>query len=264
MKNIHVLPTDKPSQLFHYIERPDKFFLDLKRERIPVSTVTHKNIYITSDEEIKAKDYILIIRKGLLIGELGEIVLIESTREGRTDYVRMDGTRGWFASDVNYQKDWNYKKIILTTDEDLIKDGIQAIDDEFLEWFVENPSCEFVNVKLKWHESKYNTNLGYTTYEIIILKEEPKQETLEEIAKDFIENTMKFSFNSLETRTQANRMLKCFEFGVKQQAKRMDNKEDLYKAFEAGHDSARLKGSYKSNGTFEEDFYEWFEQFKKK
>jgi hypothetical protein len=44
----------------------------------------------------------------------------------------------------------------------------------------------------------------------------------------------------------------------------MYSEEDLQKAFEAGHDSARLKGSYKSNGTFLEDWYKWFEQFKKK
>jgi hypothetical protein len=31
--------------------------------------------------------------------------------------------------------------IILTTDGDLIDDGVQAIDDEFLEWFVKNPIC---------------------------------------------------------------------------------------------------------------------------
>jgi hypothetical protein len=35
-------------------------------------------------------------------------------------------------------------KIILTTDQDLIKDNIQSIDDEFLEWFVKNPRCEYV------------------------------------------------------------------------------------------------------------------------
>jgi hypothetical protein len=45
---------------------------------------------------------------------------------------------------------------------------------------------------------------------------------------------------------------------------RMYSEEDLLKAFEAGHDSARLKGSYKSNGTYKEDLEEWFEQFKKK
>ena len=43
------------------------------------------------------------------------------------------------------------------------------------------------------------------------------QETFEDAAKDFIENTMKFSFTSNDTKTLANRMLKCVEFGVKWQ-----------------------------------------------
>jgi hypothetical protein len=30
------------------------------------------------------------------------------------------------------------KKIILTTDSKLIKDGLQDIDDDFLEWFLNN------------------------------------------------------------------------------------------------------------------------------
>jgi hypothetical protein len=35
-----------------------------------------------------------------------------------------------------------YRKVVLTTDQKLIKDGVQAIDDEFLDWLVKNPSCE--------------------------------------------------------------------------------------------------------------------------
>ena len=37
-------------------------------------------------------------------------------------------------------------KVILTTNKLLIKDGVQAIDDEFIEWFVKNPSCEEVEI----------------------------------------------------------------------------------------------------------------------
>jgi hypothetical protein len=37
-------------------------------------------------------------------------------------------------------------KVILTTNKLLIKDGAQAIDNEFLEWFVENPRCKFVSI----------------------------------------------------------------------------------------------------------------------
>ena len=143
-----------------------------------------KELFITSDEEIKAKEYILIIRDGLLMGKLGEVVLINSTIEGRTDYTRLDGTKGWFAAEVNYQKDWNYKKIILTTDQDLIKDGVESIDDTFLEWFVKNPSCEFVEtVKVPYFdESGYSYLVGNP-------QEEPKQELLPEftISKDIFD-----------------------------------------------------------------------------
>ena len=72
-------------------------------------------------------------------------------------------------------------KIILTTDPDLIKDGVQVIDDEFLEWFVKNPSCEQVEVKEKQHfeldKSKRINPLNgvYYSYKIIIPQEKPKQ-----------------------------------------------------------------------------------------
>ena len=42
-------------------------------------------------------------------------------------------------------------KVILTTNKLLIKDGVQEIDDEFLRWFVKNPSCEYVNIQKEKH-----------------------------------------------------------------------------------------------------------------
>jgi hypothetical protein len=67
-------------------------------------------------------------------------------------------------------------KVILTTNKLLIKDGVQAIDDEFLEWFVKNPSCEFV--KLKSESSRkhgmWKPEYYPQIYKIIIPKEEPK------------------------------------------------------------------------------------------
>jgi hypothetical protein len=83
------------------------------------------------------------------------------------------------------------KKIILTTDPQLIADGVQAIDDEFLEWFVKNPSCRKIETEsfCKYggdcpsqgaHDKQYLCDIGY---KIILPKEEPEQETLEEAAK---------------------------------------------------------------------------------
>jgi hypothetical protein len=79
------------------------------------------------------------------------------------------------------------------------------------------------------------------------------KETLEESSKDYIENTMKFSFNSLETKTQANRMLKCAEFGAKWQQERSYTEEDM-----------RKYASYFFTHSKYISPKEWFEQFKNK
>lgn len=45
------------------------------------------------------------------------------------------------------QSDTGYKEILLSTDDLLIKDGVQAINDEFLEWFCsKNRKVDFVEV----------------------------------------------------------------------------------------------------------------------
>lgn len=149
MKNIHVLPTDKPSRLFIDIEDNKlKITIPLGGEHM-----MNQNIYITSDEEIKEGDWCLLDNN---------IGLAANVEDGEYDF---DNGEGLFYAG-------RCKKIILTTDPDLIKDGVQAIDDTFLEWFVKNPSCE--EVKLENHVLE----LGYNHYKIIIPKEELKQETI--------------------------------------------------------------------------------------
>ena len=80
-------------------------------------------------------------------------------------------------------------KVILSTNGLLIKDGVQAIDDEFLEWFVKNPSCEEIEVVDVRSLGVYGS---YYPYKINIPKKETKQETLEEIViKNFNEEYIK-------------------------------------------------------------------------
>jgi hypothetical protein len=134
MKNIHILPTDKPSRLFIW---GDKLRLGELVDSPDYFPKLNQNIYITSDEEIKEGDWFMDDNNSL-----------------KTSYK---------LSHVQFA---NPKKIILTTDQDLIKDGVQAIDDEFLEWFVMNPSCEEVDVLKCPIEGLYT----------VIPKEEPKQE----------------------------------------------------------------------------------------
>ena len=202
MKNIHLLPTEKPSKLF---KDGEKLKLDIESYG-----VNNQHIYITSDEEIKIDDYYL--------GNDNHIYCLVTT--------------------VNS----NGKKIILTTDPDLIADGIQSIDDEFLEWFAQNPSCEIAHVVydrdiithglqttkyggyriiIPQKESKQETLkaamyiLQNSTYGAMgkVCDEESKQETLEEAALSFLPRS------EVDNDTD---FITGFEFGAKWQSERVD------------------------------------------
>jgi hypothetical protein len=109
--------------------------------------VLHQYLYITSDEEIKD----VRPHKGKWQLEKGQIL----------------------NKFPNYLTDLSEcKLVIMTTDPDLIAEGVQAIDNEFLEWFVKNPSCERVEVR-KYHQ---RGDVSFKDrYKIIIPQEEPKQ-----------------------------------------------------------------------------------------
>jgi hypothetical protein len=263
MKNIHLLPTEKPSRLFN--DGIDLYLSDLMdRQGHPV---TSYNIYTTSDEVIKQGDW-CIYHSGEVIQYLVKL---------NTD---------------------NLKKIILTTDQDLIKDGVQAIDDEFLEWFVKNPSCEFVEIRKEKIILGKVAGTTYTDfkYKIIIPKEElkqetnldkhlaslpkysgfrrsafvSKQETLEDAAERLSKNAYKKHSVKDDTLLLDEKIQRSGGFivgfkegmidGAKWQQERMYSEEDMRKAFSAGEDSKEDE----INGDGETSFEQWFEQFKKK
>ena len=130
MKNIHVLPTDKPSRLIHNdanqlcYQSNSSFKNDRKiRKKF--------NIYIINLEEIKEGDWCINTCR------LNETIIFPDKIIGKADY----------TANLLIGSSWN--KIILTDNKDLIKDGVQAIDDEFLEWFVKNPSCEGIDIEIR-------------------------------------------------------------------------------------------------------------------
>ena len=117
-KNIHVLPTDKPSLLHKAFD--NTFILSTTptmQSKLYKSQPYH--ISITSDEEIKDGDFFISL-EGKLLQFTGRNVLGDKFKA---------------------------PKVILTTDPDLIKDGVWGIEDGFLEWFVKNPACEYVELK---------------------------------------------------------------------------------------------------------------------
>jgi hypothetical protein len=103
------------------------------------------------------------------IYKIGKELFITSDEEIRRDDLCMDTITKWIFRATRQIKEKHnfYQKIILTTDQDLIKDGVQAIPDEFLEWFVNNPSCEFVDVEKDYIDlSDLGHYAQYTNYKI--------------------------------------------------------------------------------------------------
>jgi hypothetical protein len=164
-KNIHVLSTKGLSRLVKG-ETTGRLLL---HDIYGTSTDRNEtqNIYITSDEEIKER---VDVKDKWVISEYGFV--IKADRIENNYLIHSNGGSNYLCY---------YKFIILTTDQDLIKDGVQSIDDEFLEWFAKNPSCEFVKTKLVYDYEEHPELVGnpkeeWSYYKIIIPKEEPKQE----------------------------------------------------------------------------------------
>jgi hypothetical protein len=247
MKNIHLIATDKPTGIF----QSNSGLQFSIRDKVRVEPLKGFHIYITSDEDIKEGAWRCDI----------ELNRIEKGKE-----------TGTFK---------NWKKIILTTDQDLIKDGVRAIGDDFLEWFVKNPSCEFVEV-----ESIPNNNWGFDLeepmtlgYKIIIPQEQPKQDTVgkefyesadktitvyrEETLKEAAENN--YPDGDVWTIEQALIRRLAFINGAKWQAERMySDEEEVYNLLE---NAMKVAYDFELEGHYDGDYRnlkDWFEQFKKK
>jgi hypothetical protein len=285
MKNIHILPTDKPSRL---VQR--RITKEIKTSLLDNPQLWNNiNIYITSDEEIKEGDWFIF--------KDDNAYLFQSI--GNTDNthikVKSDNEFGYGDWNIDY-----CKKIILTTDDQLIKDGIQAIPDKFLEWFVKNSSCESVGVekgKMKLNDDGQEYGFpDMSKYKIIIPKEEPniidqwlekngnpeiaKQveqeakelcgETLEEAARKYASYNFDSSFLNIDDH---------FDAGAKwqqEQDKKMYSEEDLRNAFDSAREFDSLDGIVDVHivlcmggdmldlQPLHITFDKWFEQFKKK
>ena len=169
MKNLHILPTDKPSRLYKELGRELKYttkYFEQKGLNILNNSI-NQNIYITSDEEVKDGYFI----------NCDMICKFDESKVSK-EWITDEFVNGYsLKTNVYYSFETEKcKKIILTTDQDLIKDGVQAIDDEFLKWFVKNPSCEEVEVKDVFKSSPIGFGNAFDYYKIIIPKEEPKPE----------------------------------------------------------------------------------------
>jgi hypothetical protein len=255
MKNIYLIETKEPTANILLVKDNgeiqifDKSFYDMWKFHqqfgdFAPSNAVYKNIYITSSEEIKEGDWFALdmSHSSTLPDEIHQM---GSDNWSKTGGIHFCEGNSWIKS---------CKKIILTTDQDLIKDGVQAIDDEFLCWFVKNPSCEEVEVERCPIEGRYSIDLRK-----YIQKEEPKQETLEEAAIEY--SKMYFSENK--------KAELGFIAGTKWQAERSFTLEQIDKLFfnenGIGYFDEYLNYKINDGKTFIQiTFKEWFNTFKKK
>ena len=150
MKNIHLIATDKPSKL--RIGNNGNLVIGLMQNSIQSKndSYTNQHVYITNNEEIKIGD------REIIDNDCRKLKFTKNeTRIG--------------------------KKVILSDDPKLIQSGVQEIDEDFLEWLVQNPSCDSVKIDLV-PVNEFGSEItvgGYGfdkfKYKIIIPKEEHKQ-----------------------------------------------------------------------------------------
>jgi len=155
MKNIYIVPTDNPSRLHLWT---DENGTRLETCELKYSHSRNKqNLYITNNEEIK---------DCFALTDLDKIVKVDRYNE-------------------ELWHNHNCKKIILTTDLDLIADGVEKIDDTFIEWFLKNQHCEFVKIfNSKWVLGGEIKEF----YKIIIPKVEPKKEIIQNLSNPLFQN----------------------------------------------------------------------------
>jgi hypothetical protein len=184
MKNVHLIHVNRAKASLYHCSNTRDFFTTEQ-----TSGDLLYELYITSDEEVKERDWFYNLTNKKVFYACKDMLT-------------------WLYDTKKEHKYW--KKIILTTDQSLY--GVQAIDDEFLEWFIKNPSCEEVEIQ-KWFED--GTILEY---KIIIPQEEPTQETLEEVEKQVRLTTLRGSkvvkyLNIFKDQSIYNDIALAIEFG---------------------------------------------------
>ena len=125
MKNIHVLPTDKPSRL--YLNTKEYIFE--KEYSLSTDECQNKHIYITNDEEIKDGDW-FVVKLFKITGESDGLHIEKCTKLDNIWCNNFDV--------ISTRHKNNCKKIILTTDQNLINDGIEQISEDTLLKIVEH------------------------------------------------------------------------------------------------------------------------------
>lgn len=113
MKHVYVIPTDSPSNLYKRNDLNTFHLGDFDVCEKEDSLRINQHIYIVSDEEVNNGDWCLPFLNGIEI-------------------------QNKIYKVINNETHFEDKKIILTNNTDLIKDGVKSIDNDFILWVIEN------------------------------------------------------------------------------------------------------------------------------
>ena len=158
MKNIFILPTDEASRLY---EIGGELTLSVANTKHKYNT--GRNVYITIEEKLENKNYVLSS------SSIGALYL-----DGIINTVEMLDEEQW-------------KKVILTNDPKLITDGVQELTEEQLKEIVSKYPLDYVEVsriKDVRDDAWYNTALCKTIYSLSFSaenKHKGKELTTEEV-----------------------------------------------------------------------------------
>ncbi len=141
MKNLYILKSEKPSILGYDFDEDCYHILSGLGYFDHQDLIENRNIFIASDEAIKEGQFVYCHERNLF-GKVEEIQM-----------AKFNGDSDMLYFEVNDEEIWckisSCQTIALTTDADLIKEGVQAIDDEFVQWLAQNPQCESVKIRKK-------------------------------------------------------------------------------------------------------------------
>jgi hypothetical protein len=190
MKNIFILPTSKETN----IALIDKKILEYDpivryQTGMGVDGIHTQNliIYIVIESTLKLNDYYISPFSGGVLFK-------------------------WDNFNVKQFPSYKGLRVVFTTDPDLIKDGVQSIDGDFINWLVKNPSYDKIQLE------GFNRASGY---ELIIPKID-KTQTVEDAAYHHAKNHGMMAYVSPE-KTES------FIKGAKWQEQRMYSEEELLK-----------------------------------
>ncbi len=233
MKNIVLLPSNEKTRLVRVFTDAlrENFVLKLDIE-VNDSFKEYVNLYIIShDEDLVLGGYHFNSKYG---DELQ-----------KTNQRDIDSRKYWEADD------YYISKILLTTDLELVKDGIQEVPESFLNWFLENPSCEHVELKQeKLHPGEFMDDSypkDFLNYQIVFQNGESLIDAANEYAR--YDNTKSYEFSS-------DTLIDAFTEGANWMQERMYSEEDVDK----------LISLLKTTTEYEvlQSFRDKVEQFKKK